>query len=112
MELKDMILSTLAEFDNGELKKKIVVDEEKPVENRQEPVQIYLDQNESKLPQNEEQPLSDEKIFLENIKERVLVLFEGLQSPKNENLETKLDITLNFLEFLLASIEKRSDQIK
>jgi hypothetical protein len=36
------------------------------------------------------------KEFLKHIKERLLVLFEGLQSPNTENLDVKLDVTLNF----------------
>lgn len=45
--------------------------------------------------------------FLKNIKERILVLFEGLKATKKENLEDRLDLTINFLEFLLANIEDR-----
>lgn len=45
--------------------------------------------------------------FLSNIKERILVLFEGLKSAKQEDLETRVDLTINFLEFLLASIEDK-----
>ncbi len=94
MELKDMILSTIAELEN--------MDEERAKEPKQELKEIV----------SKEQPLTDEKIFLKNVQEKVLVLFEGLQSPKNDNLEVKLDITLNFLEFLLASIEERMQQLK
>ena len=45
--------------------------------------------------------------FLENLKERLLILFDGLQSPNTENLEIKLDVTLNFLEYLLTKIEEK-----
>ena len=48
-----------------------------------------------------------DKEFLENLKERLLILFDGLQSPNTENLEIKLDVTLNFLEYLLAKIEEK-----
>jgi len=48
-----------------------------------------------------------DKEFLEHIKERLLVLFEGLQSPNTQNLETKLDVTLNFLEYLLVKIDEK-----
>lgn len=47
------------------------------------------------------------EFFLKNIKERILVLFEGLKATKKENLEDRLDLTINFLEFLLANIEDR-----
>jgi len=48
-----------------------------------------------------------DKEFLEHIKERLLLLFEGLQSPNTQNLETKLDVTLNFLEYLLVKIDEK-----
>ena len=48
-----------------------------------------------------------DKEFLKELKERLLILFDGLQSPNTQNLETKLDVTLNFLEYLLAKIEEK-----
>jgi len=45
--------------------------------------------------------------FLEKIRERLLVLFEGLQSPNTQNLEVKLDVTINFLEYLLVRIDEK-----
>ncbi|EOG2478195.1 2-oxoglutarate:acceptor oxidoreductase [Campylobacter upsaliensis] len=49
----------------------------------------------------------NEDIFLKNLKERILVLFEGLNDTKKEDLDTRLELTINFLEFLLANIEDR-----
>ena len=49
-----------------------------------------------------------EKIYLKNIKERILVLFEALNASSNdEDLQKRLEITIGFIEFLLASIEDR-----
>ena len=48
--------------------------------------------------------------FLKHIKERLLVLFDGLQSPNTQNLDIKLDVTLNFLEYLLARIEEKLNE--
>lgn len=48
-----------------------------------------------------------EDIFLKNLRERILVLFEGLNHIKKEDLEQRLNLTINFLEFLLASIEDK-----
>ena len=48
--------------------------------------------------------------FLRELKERLLVLFDGLQSPNTDNLDVKLDVTLNFLEYLLARIEEKLSQ--
>ncbi|WP_417903963.1 2-oxoglutarate:acceptor oxidoreductase [Campylobacter sp. LH-2024] len=49
----------------------------------------------------------NEEIFFSNLRERILVLFEGLNSVKKGDLESRLNLTTNFLEFLLANIEDR-----
>ncbi|KGI57375.1 CiaD-like domain-containing protein [Campylobacter sp. MIT 97-5078] len=49
----------------------------------------------------------NEEMFLKNIRERVLVLFEGLSSSDEKDLRSRLDLTINFLEFLLANIEDK-----
>jgi hypothetical protein len=54
----------------------------------------------------------DEVRMLEGIRERLLVLFEGFQSPNNVNIEAKVDLTLNFFEYLLATIDNRLDTIR
>jgi hypothetical protein len=54
----------------------------------------------------------DEARMLEGIRERLLVLFEGFQSPNNKQIEAKVDLTLNFFEYLLATIDNRLDTIK
>jgi len=41
-----------------------------------------------------------------------LVLFEGFQSPNNVNIEAKVDLTLNFFEYLLATIDNRLETIR
>ncbi|MCR6590888.1 2-oxoglutarate:acceptor oxidoreductase [Campylobacter insulaenigrae] len=56
---------------------------------------------------DEEQIINNEEFFLKNIRERILVLFEGLKNTKDEHLEKRLEITITFLEFLLAKIEDR-----
>jgi len=80
MDLKDTILETLQEIEENAL--------------------------------DDTQPHSQEcdKEFIKHIRERILVLFEGLQSPNTENLDVKLDVTLNFLEYLLVKIEEKLSQ--
>jgi len=95
MELKDMIMSTLAELEENE-----------EVETKQEDDstnKIVESQNAMEI----DNITSSEKEFYENIRERILVLFEGFQSPNNKNIEAKVDLTLNFLEYLLATIDER-----
>jgi hypothetical protein len=45
--------------------------------------------------------------FLKNVRERILVLFDGFQAPNNTGIDAKIDLTLNFLEYLLATIDEK-----
>ena len=46
------------------------------------------------------------------MRERLLVLFEGFQAPNNTNIEAKIDMTLNFLEYVLVTIDSRVEEIE
>ncbi|MCV3425883.1 2-oxoglutarate:acceptor oxidoreductase [Campylobacter lari] len=59
------------------------------------------------LEEKEESIINNEEFFLKNLRERILVLFEGLKNTKDEHIEKRLDMTITFLEFLLAKIEDR-----
>ncbi|MCV3396827.1 effector protein CiaD [Campylobacter sp. RKI_CA19_01116] len=59
------------------------------------------------LEEKEENIINNEEFFLKNLRERILVLFEGLKNTKDEHIEKRLDVTITFLEFLLAKIEDR-----
>lgn len=150
MELKDAILSTLAEME--ELKpahmpilevektepiiiksrpaiphevrsiSEIVVIEE-PKQEEQTEVEITIKEVETQITihdeatcettiNSEKKALNGEKIFLNSIRERMLVLFEGFQAPNNTNIESKLDMTLNFLEYVLVTVDSRIDEIE
>jgi len=105
MELKDMIMSTLAELeevDEMDSKEEIELKVQENPNIAQEPL-IHTEI---------EQISSSERQFYENVRERILVLFEGFQSPNNKNIEAKVDLTLNFLEYLLASLDERLENIK
>jgi len=104
MELKDVILSTLEELEHTK--------EELTMPMHKENINVP---QEAKIPaqtSNTLSPTHNEALFLENMKERIHVLFEGFQSPNNANIEAKVDLTLNFLEYLLSSIETRLKEIK
>ena len=60
----------------------------------------------------EESSVESELLYLSSIKERLLVLFEGFQAPNNTNIEAKVDMTLNFLEYTLATIENRLEVLE
>ncbi len=119
MELKDVILSTLAEL------------EESINQNNTMPLQDSMPLNEISVGReifeadklftafsSEITPVTvtnvreDETRLLEGIRERLLVLFEGFQSPNNVQIEAKVDLTLNFLEYLLATIDNRLESFK
>lgn len=117
MELKDMILSTLAELDE-------VVKQEPHM---QEGIKtsntiasfheerISIEESIESLEEAMDEPVNavidDQKQFLQNLRERILVLFEGFQSPNNKNIEAKIDLTLNFLEYLLATIDEHLESM-
>ncbi len=117
MELKDVILSTLAEMD--ESSEPITVEkeknthynptrEEKFFEPTHEEVQIEISKKETR----NETGIESELIYLNSIRERLLVLFEGFQAPNNANIEAKVDMTLNFLEYTLATIDSRVQKLE
>lgn len=102
MELKDVILSTLEEIEHTK--------ETSPKQEASAGIKMQA------AAKTEETEASDsphsETLFLQNMKERIHVLFEGFQSPNNANIEAKVDLTLNFLEYLLSTIEARLVELK
>jgi hypothetical protein len=103
MELKDVILSTLAEMENDDIKEPVKFEVKETITPKRKEVPHA---KEKKL-EIEEEGIDSELIYLSSIKERLLVLFEGFQAPNNTNIEAKVDMTLNFLEYILATIDKR-----
>lgn len=118
MELKDVILSTLAELDDVVMQDSSAKSQETPVEVQETAVSKPIEEEAapsfaSVLSQEMPSSGSDDEIrMLEGIRERLLVLFEGFQSPNNVNIEAKVDLTLNFFEYLLATIDNRLDTIR
>ena len=108
MELKDVILSTLAEMEEGTPLENLEVETEAesiPTKNPQKEEVIEV--------KNEQVNTTDsELIYLNSIRERLLVLFEGFQAPNNSNIEAKVDMTLNFLEYTLATIDERVEKLE
>ncbi|MGE4418856.1 MAG: hypothetical protein AB7D38_03355 [Sulfurimonas sp.] len=118
MELKDVILSTLAEMENIKPEKNMI-DNIKPIQNSQEKSQKEQKkeykpevQSEDNPTSQDERSLSSEMQFLKSMRERLLVLFEGFQAPNNINIEAKIDMTLNFLEYVLVTIDSRVEEIE
>ncbi|MDD2383600.1 MAG: hypothetical protein PHN18_05375 [Sulfurospirillaceae bacterium] len=118
MELKEMILSTLAELDEVSKKETQSNEVRTPTNTiasfheeriyREESVHVKEEVEEL---EEESAPVDDQKQFFLNLRERILVLFEGFQSPNNKNIEAKIDLTLNFLEYLLATIDEHLESM-
>lgn len=53
-----------------------------------------------------------ELAFLNSVKDRILVLFEGLSNFDKGDIEARVELNLKFMEFLLATIDKRVGDIK
>ncbi len=51
--------------------------------------------------------LSSEQVFLTQLQERTLVLFEGMRALKNEQALERLDLVVRFLEYQLSMLERR-----
>jgi len=105
MELKDVILSTLEELEHS--KDELI----KPTSQTEE-LEESSSLNKTEADHAFASTAHNEAVFLENMKERIHVLFEGFQSPNNANIEAKVDLTLNFLEYLLGTIETRLKELK
>jgi hypothetical protein len=120
MELKDVILSTLAEIEEisslpEPLERQTPINEtKKGMEPLDEPSvpEIRPIEKKTDIIETVHVVRDDEARMLEGIRERLLVLFEGFQSPNNTQIEAKVDLTLNFFEYLLATIDNRLETIK
>jgi len=111
MELKDVILSTLAEIEEIGALREIEI----PTSSKESIESVSVVETQASYPQNVSENTTshdDEMRILDGIRERLLVLFEGFQSPNNVQIEAKVDLTLNFLEYLLATIDNRLETIK
>lgn len=117
MELKDVILSTLAEMKDEPVKNSVessVVQADKPLkqENKKQETTKEIDNKVDKEVTDSESSYENEISYLNSLRERLLVLFEGFQAPNNSNIEAKIDLTLNFLEYVLATIDNRIEKLQ
>ena len=99
------------ELERENLKKELLAMEASEQEAADEPVLEISAQIEPELkvaqilPKSRE--ISEEEIFLANLAERIEVLFEGLKQTNEQDLSQRLELTTKFLEFTLANIENR-----
>lgn len=121
MELKEAILQTLAEIDaNTPLESQTPKEEtpKKPETKKEGDTQTPYTRKIEKLHLKNIEELKtllekhylEEERFLDALQERILVLFEGLRSPNNRDIENKVEMILNFLEYVLAIIDEKKSQ--
>ncbi len=103
MELRDLVLSTLEELD-AHLEKREQSLSVAPEQKRVEPAEAKEEAGRTTG--------AEEILFLKQTKERLEVLFTGLQSSEIKELEQKLELTLKYLQLLLADVEQRLEATK
>ena len=124
MEIKDAIISTLAEIEEITNEVRNEAQKAKKVEEKTEEKVVKKAASNNgnakvvarpaQQPQKNSYPEHhrvEELEYLKSVRDRVLVLFEGLQAPTNQELEKKVDLILKFMEFQLATIDERIKNI-
>lgn len=96
METKEAILSTISELSNINIENKEAVDSG-----------IYIDIKEENDNEVNNRIIDDELVTLLRLKEKSLVLFEGLKNISDSNLDKKLNMVISYLEYQLYVIEDR-----
>jgi len=119
MELKDLVISTLAEIEDVAAKTDTKKESVTPfiIEQTETNEIVMKEYTPEPVKSTKEELLTEKNAefekFLVNLRERILVLFEGLQTidhgDKNEilQIEKKMELTINFLEYLLASTDEK-----
>ncbi|OOQ33540.1 hypothetical protein B0X69_02985 [Helicobacter pylori] len=57
-------------------------------------------------------PVSNERVFLKNLLERTLVLFQGMQALEEQKALERLDLVVRFLQYQLSVLEKRLESLE
>ncbi|WP_208356444.1 hypothetical protein KVE21_00785 [Helicobacter pylori] len=56
--------------------------------------------------------ISNERVFLKNLLERTLVLFQGMQALEEKEALKRLDLVARFLQYQLSVLEKRLESLE
>lgn len=127
METKEAILSTINELNRADLAESVLakspksdlaqVDFEDSANRDSRISRESSDESDSKPPLFidikeeadliEDSAISDEVSLLLRLKEKSLVLFEGLKATQNKDIEIKLEMVISYLEYQLYVIEDR-----
>ncbi|MCQ2784435.1 hypothetical protein JT157_02965 [Helicobacter pylori] len=84
--------------------------QEKIAEEKEEAQEIITEEITPKNPT--QAPISNEKVFLKNLLERTLVLFQGMQALEEKEALKRLDLVARFLQYQLSVLEKRLESLE
>ncbi|MFP6152745.1 CiaD-like domain-containing protein [Helicobacter pylori] len=92
---------------------KIETQEKITEENTEEKEEAQEIITEEITPKNPTQaPISNERVFLKNLLERTLVLFQGIQALEEKEALKRLDLVARFLQYQLSVLEKRLESLE
>lgn len=84
--------------------------QEKITEEKEEAQEIITEEITPKNPT--QAPISSERVFLKNLLERTLVLFQGMQALEEKEAMKRLDLVARFLQYQLSVLEKRLESLE
>ncbi len=84
--------------------------QEKITEEKEEAQEIIIEEITPKNPT--QTPISNERVFLKNLLERTLVLFQGMQALEEKDALKRLDLVARFLQYQLSVLEKRLESLE
>ncbi|GAA9451768.1 hypothetical protein HpUBN11_03350 [Helicobacter pylori] len=92
---------------------KIETQEKITEENTEEKEEAQEIITEEIMPKNPTQVLiPNERVFLKNLLERTLVLFQGMQALEEKDVLKRLDLVVRFLQYQLSALEKRLESLE
>ncbi|MGL2689409.1 CiaD-like domain-containing protein [Helicobacter pylori] len=83
---------------------------EENIEEKEEAKGITIEEITPKTPK--QAPISNERVFLKNLLERTLVLFQGMQALEEKDALKRLDLVARFLQYQLSVLEKRLESLE
>ncbi len=86
------------------------ITEENTEEKEEEAKGITIEEITPKTPT--QVPISNERVFLKNLLERTLVLFQGMQALEEKEALKRLDLVARFLQYQLSVLEKRLESLE
>ncbi|WQZ79710.1 hypothetical protein KVM97_00830 [Helicobacter pylori] len=86
------------------------ITEENTEEKEEEAQEIITEEITPKNPT--QAPISNERVFLKNLLERTLVLFQGMQALEEKDALKRLDLVARFLQYQLSVLEKRLESLE